>query len=376
MRIAVVIDHFFPKKGGAEAYLDALALECQRRGHSVAVVARSKGEGSAPVAFHEVRAASFPRWWREVSFLRGARRVLDVEGFDVSLGIRHCPGVTVYQPHGGVHREALRAQEEASGSVVSRIGHALAPKQWFFRWAEKEILTGAHRPLIVAVSRRVQEDLARDFGVPVTAVRVIPNGVDVQRFRPDPTGRVGAAVRRDLGIGDDEVVALFVAHQFRLKGLDPLLRALARLGDRAPRLLVMGRDDPRPWVALSRGLRRGVRFLGDVRAPAAFYLAADLFVHPTFYDPCSLVVLEALASGTPVLTTRRNGASELMTDGVEGVIIDHPNDVAGLVSAIERLLDRDRRVAMGTAARRAAERVAWPSHADRMIAILEEASRQ
>jgi UDP-glucose:(heptosyl)LPS alpha-1,3-glucosyltransferase len=376
LKIALVIDHFFPRKGGAEAYLDHLALECHRRGHSVAVVARAKGEGSAPVGFFEVRTARFPRWWREVSFLRGVRRVLDVESFDVSLGIRHCPGVSVYQPHGGVHRVAIRAQEEAAGGLGSRIGHAVSPKQWFFSWAERRLLAGPRRPAIVAVSKRVQADMEREYGVPPSSVRVVPNGVDVQRFRPDATGRVRAAVRSDLGIDPDEAVALFVAHQFRLKGLEPLLGALATLGDRAPLLLVVGRDDPRPYERLARELRRGVRFLGDVRAPAAFYLAADAFLHPTFYDPCSLVVLEALASGLPVLTTRRNGASELMRDGREGVILDDPRDVPALARGVEEVLDRDRREAMSRAARAAAERVAWPIHADRMIAILEEAARR
>ncbi len=376
MRVALVIDHFFPRKGGAEAYLDALALELGRRGHSVAVVARRRGEGSAPVRFHAVRTAGFPRWWREVGFLRGARRTLDVEGFDVSLGIRHCPGMDVYVPHGGVHLEALRAQEAAAGGAASRLLHAASPKQWFFRWAEKQMLGRNGRPVIVAVSRRVRDDMARHYGVPEAAVRVIYNGVDTQRFRPDPTGRVRDAVRSDLGIASNETVALFIAHQFRLKGLAPLLRALARLGNRAPHLLVVGRDDPRPFRPLTRDLPNGARFLGEVPAPAALYLAADVFVHPTFYDPCSLVVLEALASGVPVLTTRRNGASELMTDGREGVIIDGPEDEAALAAALERLLDVARRPATGAAARAAGERCAWPRHADEMIALLEGAAKR
>ena len=82
--------------------------------------------------------------------------------------------------------------------------------------------------------------------------------------------------------------------------------------------------------ALSNGRRAGSasriasRFSAIARDPKDCYFAADYLVHPTFYDPCSLVALEALACGLPVITTRYNGASELLTPPTDGIVIDTP----------------------------------------------------
>ena len=75
------------------------------------------------------------------------------------------------------------------------------------------------------------------------------------------------------------------------------------------------------------------------------YFAADFFVHPTFYDPCSLVVLEALACGLPVITTRYNGAAEVLHPPREGFVIDDPHDLDQLAGAMKQLLDPARRAA-------------------------------
>ena len=87
---------------------------------------------------------------------------------------------------------------------------------------------------------------------------------------------------------------------------------------------------------------------------APYYGAADAYVHPTWYDPCSLVVLEALAAGLPVLTTRFNGASELMDGQGAGPVLDAPRPVAALADALARLLDAEARAEMSVAARRVA----------------------
>jgi UDP-glucose:(heptosyl)LPS alpha-1,3-glucosyltransferase len=81
------------------------------------------------------------------------------------------------------------------------------------------------------------------------------------------------------------------------------------------------------------------------------YAAADVFIHPTWYDPCSLVTLEASASGLPVVTTRFNGASEMMRDGAEGFILDDPADVPQLAGRMRELLHPALRARQGAAGR-------------------------
>lgn len=135
----------------------------------------------------------------------------------------------------------------------------------------------------------------------------------------------------------------------------------------------LGADAATPWwyrharrLAQEFPRRRAIRrmsarqfgsdiHVGMVPDTAAFYAAADIAVQPSFYDACSLATLESLASGLPVITTRANGAAELITPGTDGIVLDEPGDVTALASALRMLAgDRVLRASMGRAARRLA----------------------
>jgi UDP-glucose:(heptosyl)LPS alpha-1,3-glucosyltransferase len=164
-------------------------------------------------------------------------------------------------------------------------------------------------------------------------------------------------IRGQLGV-HREILFLFVAHNFRLKGLYPVLDALRILvaAARPVHLAVVGGGPVKSFqqTAARLGVSERVTFCGVVDDTAPYYAAADAFVHPTFYDPCSLVTLEAWASGLPIITSRFNGAAELMTPGREGFVIDDPWDARQLANKIELLLDETLRAQMAEAGRRLA----------------------
>ena len=96
-------------------------------------------------------------------------------------------------------------------------------------------------------------------------------------------------------------------------------------------------------IARKLGVLDLTTFLGHVKDMEQFYGASDIYVHPTFYDSCSLSVLEALASGIPVITTRFNGAADVIISDEGGKVLDNPGDVNALAEAVAIFLDRDRR---------------------------------
>ena len=125
-----------------------------------------------------------------------------------------------------------------------------------------------------------------------------------------------------------------------------------------------------------------VRFLGYCGDMRDAYFAADLLVHPTFYDPCSLVVLEAQACGLPVITSSCNGAAELAASGrprarraAEGYVIDDLHDHARLACCLERLLDPSRRRRCAEAARQTGAGWTFEEHYQGLVEILAEASQ-
>ncbi len=112
-----------------------------------------------------------------------------------------------------------------------------------------------------------------------------------------------------------------------------------------------------------------IGYLPDVRS--AFH-AADFFCLPTYYDPCSLVVFEALACGLPVITTAYNGAGELMTQGREGFVVPSADDHEALADAMDRLTDDEARRVMSGNATALGRAQSFDRHVERLVAVFED----
>lgn len=368
MRVALVIEHLDPRRGGVEEWTWQFARWLAARRVEVHVVARSFSAEAeaASLARHYVQASP-----GRLAFADAAERIVAQLGpivvHDTGCGWR----ADVFQPHGGSRQAAFER------NLALLPGPLRGLKRWSTRWLpryrEFEALAARQYDaregrLFIALSRMVADDLQRDYGVPSAQLRIVYNGVDTARFTPEHRQTHRDWLRMAWGIRRDEIVALLVAHNFRLKGGPQLVAAVERLrGQGLPLRLVVAGGPLRP----SRG---GVLYLGSVRDPQHLYAGADLYAHPTFYDPCSLVLLEALASGLPVLTTRFNGAGELVAPGVEGHVIDDPGNAAALDAALVDMADPARRDAMGLAARRLALRHDWQRNGEELLAIYRELS--
>jgi UDP-glucose:(heptosyl)LPS alpha-1,3-glucosyltransferase len=231
------------------------------------------------------------------------------------------------------------------------------------------------RPVILAISNMVQGHFQRYLGLPPSSVRVLRAAIDPERFAADDRPARRERERQAWGVKSDERVGLFVGMNYRLKGLAPLIRALVYVSRDCPfRLAIVGSAKYRWYESLAKslGVADRVRFLGFRADPRDAYFAADFLVHPTFYDPCSLVALEALACGLPVLTTQYNGAGELLTPPTDGLIIDDPHDARALAAAIVDMCDAAKLPARKIAAAQAGQRWTFDDHYRQLVAIMEE----
>ena len=219
--------------------------------------------------------------------------------------------------------------------------------------------------LLAAVSEGSKRDLERFFpGMPVV---VTPNGVDAERFSPDPAAR--EELRRAEGIGQDEVVALVVANSWSQKGVGVAIEALAA----APgRLWVVGYGDAERYGARAAqaGVAERVRFFGTQTDVAPFYRAADVFLLPSLYEQASLAACEAAASGLPLVVTPVSGMEELVGAEEGGLFVER-NPVA-VAQALSRLAeDGALRARMGEAARRRAVEFTWERSVESILAAYE-----
>ena len=218
---------------------------------------------------------------------------------------------------------------------------------------------------IAAVGGCVKRELQEQYGIPPEKIEVIYNGVDTDEFKPAPTDDQRVVLRKKncaaWGCPESSTILLFAANEFRRKGLWTILVAMAKLREVPFHLVVAGRDSQLPFLSMisKMGLDGRVTFLGPVRDMANFYRAGDIFVFPTRYEPFGMVVLEAMSSGLPSITSRLAGVAETMHHGSDGILLDKPDSPDEVAAALSSLLPIETRKRMAEAARTTALRLSW-----------------
>lgn len=375
MRIGFETELFDPARGGTEVYVSRFARQMLAAGHEVHLFSGDFREPPAGARLHRVTPY-------HPAALQAA---IAAAGLDVVVGTGRRPGMNVFQPHGGTFLGSRRQNLALIRNPILRRLQAwfnsVNPKCRAAIRLEREQYVQQHpRPLFVAISQHVRDDMRRDYQVPDDRLHVVYHGVDTEQFSPVQRAAQRDEMRRAWGIGPETVCYLLVAHNFRLKGARELIEAAGRIRRerRDFAVVIVGKGKPGPFQRLARRLGCGnvVRCPGPLREVERAYAAADVYVQPAWYEPFGLVVLEALACGLPVIASRFTGAAELMTEGVEGHIVDTPADTATLAARMLDLFDAGHRARMGSRARALAERHTQQHHFNAMMKVFELAARE
>lgn len=218
---------------------------------------------------------------------------------------------------------------------------------------------------VVAVSELVKDSLIAEIGIEPDKVNVIPNGVDIQEFRPLLPSECNR-IRDELGIPKEIFLVLFVGDlKTNRKNLNLVLKAMTQVEPNI-HLAVIGSThrSPYPEKVQQLNLAERVHFLGHRSDIATLMRGADVFVLPSYYDTFALVILEALASAIPVITTPSVGASTFVLNGENGFLLRDSEDVDGMVLALHSLVkNRNFSQQMGRNGRVVAEGLSWESMA-------------
>jgi glycosyltransferase involved in cell wall biosynthesis len=219
---------------------------------------------------------------------------------------------------------------------------------------------------VVAVSQKIKDELL-EIGVPEHRVAVITNGVDLDEFSP------GADERATFGLPAEPPIALFAGDiRTPRKNLETVLKAM-RSADEL-HLAVAGdtKRSPYPALAAELGLKGRVHFLGFQTDMPALMRATNMFVFPSRYEACSLVLLEALASGLPIVTARSAGGSEMLTTDA-AVVLEDAEDAEALGNTLRALaVDAPLRLQMSAAARRLAGEHSWAAMSKKYLDLFED----
>ncbi|MGL4555490.1 MAG: glycosyltransferase family 4 protein [Gemmataceae bacterium] len=385
MKLAICHPVVEPARGGCETYIAMLLNRLCKDGHHVHLLA-SRWDAAALPPRLNVRPlpdCSHPRVFRPWRFSAAVARELGRERFDLSLGFDKVAGVDVLYPQGGVYAASAAHGRERFPRPWQRAVagwlRGLTPAHWSMTLHERRQYRATPAPFVLAISDFTRGHLMRYHGLPAAQIHVLRSAIDPDRLAATDRPARRVLSRQRWGVEPDDVFAVFLGVNPRLKGLGPLLDAVAAMSDRRRfRLGVFGLGTAAGYERQARrlGISDSVRFVGyhpDIRD---VYFAGDVLVHPTFYDPCSLVVLEAVAVGLPVITTRSNGAAELLDPPADSRVVRSAHDRPALTAALDEFLDNETRRAASRAALRSAAKWTFDDHYRELTRLLDVAYRR
>jgi len=376
MKIALNIYKYLPTKGGGEGYLANFANQLVEKGHEVHIYASKWESNNKKIHYHTIPSVRFPKLLKDVTFVINGLREMSKNDFDIVHVVGRALGMNIFNPHCGVEKAWLKQNFLSISCPVSRVLKQivgfLSFRQNYILWLDKKQYTGKGVSRIIAISDMIKNDIIKYHNIEPERIDVVYNGVDLKRFNPDNKNRYRKAMREKLSLGE-ELVILYISNNFRLKGLLTLVKSLGELKKSGKnfKALIIGRGNETPYRRLAKklGCLNDLIFLGHVGEIEKYYAASDLYVHPTFYDSCSLVTTESMASGLPVITTVFDGASGIMENGKDGFVIKDPGNHKALAEKIALFFDDEFRQNASIAAREKAEKYPAKKNCEEIIEI-------
>jgi len=352
MRVAIIIERANIALGGAERSVFELRLALSALDIDVHILA-AKSQTKAK-NIHVLCGNSLGKRTAYGPFAEALKRHLSRNYYNVIHSVLPFNFADVYQPRGGAFAESILRNAASYQNKLQETYKKMTAfanlRRTGLLLSERRLCKNPNGPIVAALSQYVAQQFKRHYGLDQARMTVIPNGIKINKQTDAAkAARLRAQILAQLDIeeADRPVFFLFVANNFRLKGLAVLIKAMqsARGGDtnRQSYLVVAGNGKIHKYRRLAKKLNvhKKIIFLGPIRNIQNALSITDVAVLPTFYDPSSRFILEAIAANKPVITTRFNGATDLFVDGRHGKVIDSPEDVGALAEAIGYFTNAD-----------------------------------
>jgi UDP-glucose:(heptosyl)LPS alpha-1,3-glucosyltransferase len=373
MRIALITRRFDPTGGGTERDLLITTQILADAGHRVTIYADEVRSQPGDVAVRRVASLPLGRAVRLVSFGLRAAQVARREGAHIVLSFARAANTDIVRSGGSAHASYVRAARCWQTPMASAAMRLSAYHRAQIA-LERASFKSRHFRRAIAVSELVRDDLMQTFALAPAKVVTVYNGVDLKRFVP-PDKTLTKIIRAKFGIPENSSAVAFVGHGFARKGLRFLLEAWP-LVNTPSYLVVAGADRNTPAFrrrASQLGIDERVIFVGTCAHIEHLFAAVDGLALPSLFEPFGNVVLEAMASGLPVLCSKKTGAAELVPRGLGELVLNDPTDIEDLAHHIDLLL-RFRGDA-SQLARATAEEYTWQRYGVEFLRVISAMSQ-
>ncbi len=383
-KIAMITERIDIALGGAERSVFELSAALSALGLEVDILA-AKGQTNAKNV-HILCQDTPGKRTCYFTFAKALKKHLSANHYCLVHSILPFDFADVYQPRAGCFAESvLRNAVSYQNKVIEFYKKATAftnLRRDILLWAERKLCTDSNGPIIVALSRYIAEQFEKHYGVSADRLAVVPNGIKINKridisYADNLRSQILAQLR--LKEADNPVFFLFAANNFRLKGLACLIKAMhlvsQNITERKAYLVVAGSGRTHKYRRLAKklGIHKKIVFLGSVSHIQNVLSIMDVAVLPTFYDPSSRYILEALAANKPVITTKFNGAVDLFVNDRHGKIIDCAENIPALAQAVSFFTDTDniRKVSQAIVVDKLEEKVSVSRVATQLIPVYE-----
>ena len=366
LRVCIISKQFPPGVGGAETYAHELANGLAERGHDVDVYTQwiyspdESADVHDNVTVHRIckarrKLVTFETLW----FSFRARRVIDFEQYDVIHGTMMPASTVAVTPFNDIDAPVVVTSHGTSLGETKAVALE-TPADYLLKFffhpmnIVMDYLAGRDADQVIAISDHAYEQLTTQYGLDEDDVAMIPHGVDTDWFYPRE--------EQHPAVDSEKTTLLYVGRLGARKGLDLALRALAAVDDDEIEFLIAGtgrHEETLRELTQELGISHQVHFLGyvpDEELPI-LYSSADVFILPSTYEGFGLVLLEAMACGTPVIGADAGGIPTAIKDGKYGLVVERK--ISKLREVISQLQDGKVRSEMELEASRERQSMTW-----------------
>ncbi len=373
MRLAFCLFRYYPF-GGLERDCIRIAKECLKRGYTVDFYTMA-WEGEIPDGFSVILlpGKGFTNHGRCLSYVEQVHERLKQHHYDLIVGFNRMPGLDVYYAADICYVASAR---ERHGNW-----YRFTPRYRASAALEREVFAKQVATKILLLSAPEQQRIVQYYATPADRFHVLPPGIDAQRIPLSDAATVRTTIRNDFAIAAEQNILLMVGSDFKRKGVDRALLAVAALPKlirEQTKLWVVGKGKAAPYLRLSKalGISGQVTFLGTRNDVGSLMLAADILLHPAYQENTGTVILEALVAGLPVLTTQNCGYAFHISEAKAGLVTPMPYQQQIFNEYLAKMLNQQLWSNWKANARSYAQNTELYSLPERAVDLFEQFSQQ
>jgi glycosyltransferase involved in cell wall biosynthesis len=394
LNVCFVSPEYFPISGGTGAYVYYLSRQLQKSGHNVHIITRHKMNSTeivdgVNITYIKCKGNPLTKYW---SFARSTFKKLEELNKKFAFDIIHAnlplvPNFAIPKESANVLVSTVHSTWKGEAEAIKHEGLRKLNTNEKFMLEFNSLLRSSEKKLmkrsdaLIAVSMYTKKELTEFYDIDEEKIHIIYNGVDVQKFKPN---KDRAGLRRELGLEEKQKIILFVGRLYQRKGLDTLFQSISKVVQnfKDAKFVISGeglRQNKEKLLKLAElKIENSVLFVGyfpDEKLPD-LYAASDIFVLPALYENFPFAILEAQATGLPVISTKVGGIPELVTNNKNGLLVE-PANSEQLTEEIMILLKNPKFAEeLGKRARQLIEeKFAWPLITNEVVDLYSKISK-